>query len=140
MKILIVGILLGFTLVGGQVRLASAQAVQPTGQSNPETQNPQTQPAQNAQNLTAPTTFLQDSGGPQVLGASINQLSLSNTKLAVEQPANAAGEPASALDTPEQQLEASSPTVSRKLIIATGVLTLLLGFWAIYLAAKRKIT
>lgn len=138
MKILLVGILLGFTLVGGQLRLASAQVVQPTGQSNPQTRNPQSQPAQNAQNLTAPTTFLQGSGGPQVLGTSINQLSGSNVKLAVDGSPKSGNDPDSALDNPEQHLEAYRPTVNRKIIIATGVLTLLLGFWAIYLAATRK--
>lgn len=133
---LLIGVVLLSILLSGQVH---AQAVQPTAQSNPETGNPQIQPAPN---LGAPTTSLQGTSGPQVLGTSINQqpgagsLSVASTQQ-FGQTVPLASEDPLTQRSPEDVYGFKS---NKKIVIAIAGVTLFLAFWAVYMAAKRKIT
>lgn len=134
MRLLLLALLCGVFL-GTEVH---AQAFQSTVKSNPETQNPQTQPTQT---LGASTAVLQGGTESQTLGASINQLAFAGepSKLAVETTTetNTNDKQPSILDDP-RQLENSRPRVSRKVIVATGVITLLAAFWVVYQAITRS--
>lgn len=115
----------------------SAQPIQPTNQAVSDTSNPQTQPSAD---LGAPVTPLQNSTGPQVLGAAAGQPGLMPLRIATSQP------PAVAVDTPantgaatpaEQSSERPSDSggLSAKAAGGTAAVLVLL---AIYWVAKRK--
>jgi hypothetical protein len=111
----------------------SAQEIQPTGQAAPVTQNPQLLPPAN---LGAPTANLQGSGGPQTLGASLNQTTGQVQNIRVPQssaaPSGSGTPPVTARQTDGQGLPFSTA------IVAAGLLMVIFGIMAAIIVKNRR--
>lgn len=115
--------------------VARAQAVQPTGQSNPATRNPQ---PQTAQNLGAPRTTLQDNIGPQLSGGALNQLSARPLTISVPKPpALSVAQPFPGSAPDRTAASQAAPKANKFLLPAAGLLLSLVLFLATYFVREK---
>ncbi len=134
----ILGLLVIAAITIGLNNAVMAQSVQPTGQTSPQTQNPQVPVAPN---LNATPSSLQSSTSQQVLGTSTNQFS-GPLQIGVSRNANIVLVP-KAPDNPLDSSQNFEPNTNgyglSKLIVGfVGCLTIILGLVAISVASKRK--
>ena len=115
-----------------------AQSIQPTGQPEAVTQNPQ---AIAPQNFGPAGNSLQQSTTAEVLGASVNQSGSRYLTIGVSRPPALLVAPTTSenvLNEPQTQLQDPGLKLDKIVGLVTAFLVLLAGVTAIYLAAKRS--